>query len=970
MRNGGERCLTVILWRQAFCIVWLALLIAAGWPAEPADAGSPPTRPAEEAPLPERRAGAEPRGMSERQPPQGQQPGASGHRESIVWAYYRIGDSPVAANGAYAWTLPESAGGWQRMPPALEEVGDAQHVWFSTVIAPEADGGPADPFLMFSNARYEFELYAGPRLLFSYGDLQDKAMSLLEGRPVFVSLENYNPGEPLFLRIHSRSDDTLAGKLGSVWYGNQAELKLGAIRADLPNAAGVVVFFMIGFVSCLLYFINREQTGQLYFSIFSIMIAVNLIFSMSSLTLFADVSMLKGIAEGPVQGGMAWMFALYFIHVVRPAAKAYIRAAGAALFAAGVLSSMAKLLTPPFFDAHRWEFEVFRNLGFSLLCALCLVSAAVSLRRVFRQGSKDAKWFIGGVSLYLTVNSLGHPLRLLLESHPGRFPVSTLQFIHWLNHALEYSLLFATVFFGVISFRQYAKVYRQTRERNLQLANWNAELEGKVRERTEAIQNLLDNAGQGFLTVSRQLLVKPEYSAECRRLFRGEVAEAPFAALLYPDDPSGRALLSEMLESIFQADDLQREVYFSLLPAEADIHDKRLTIQYKWIPGPQEGEGQLMAILTDITDKRMLEDRMEKERQVLQMVLGMTKYYRDFKEIIGEYRAFAASGMEALLRSPLPPGEKWAEICRVVHTFKGNFAQIEFARTAEKLHELENELSGWKDQLRRSEAEPAVVDRFGAWLQKFDFLDWAEEDLRILREVLGDRFDIGEETITIELERLRRLERQVYAMLPSPEAKTIVSELNKLRYRPIKDLLGMYPDYAMKLANRMGKRIHPIRIEGGETLVDPEKYSEFTRTLIHVFRNMIDHGIESPERRASVGKDPAGMVECRIDAAEEGFRIVLSNDGKELSLPDIRERALQTGVRSAAELEAMDEGDIRMLIFQEGFSTKRGVNAISGRGIGMSAVRKALEALGGSAQIASSRAQGTTFAFFVPRSEP
>jgi signal transduction histidine kinase len=877
---------------------------------------------------------------------------------------YRLGDSPVDANGVFDWTKPEAIKDWNRMPMPSDRETGIEYAWFSTMVPSGPMGRiESDAYLLFKNASYEFEVYSGTDLLFRYGDLENGEVSLLPAKPVFLSLKGHTPEKPLFVRIYSKRDSVTAGKIGPVLYGSQTDLKLDLIKADILNGLSLFVFFIIGLVSLLVYFINRDIPANLYFALFSMAVCCNLLFSLKSLVLFLDASMFKMYTEDPLHGAMVYLFILYFVHVLKPVFEVPIRLTGLIIFAAGLLLPVAKLLTPATFEKYSEGIADTANIGFLFLCALCLTIIALSLRS---QSSSDAKWFIAGFSLYLTVNIIGYPLRLFIESNPERIKLTPLEFIQVLNASLDYSLLFSTVFLGIISFKRYAEVYRATRDYNRQLSSWNQTLDWKVKERTREIQNLLDHAGQGFLTFNKLLVVQEKYSIECRRLFQKEIADLRYVELLYPHELAEQVLHEEILGSVFQEDDLQRDVCLSLLPAEADVLGKRVALQYKWIPGLEASSGDVMVIITDISERRQLESQMVKERRVLYTVVWVIKYYRDFKEMVAEYRTFALKEMNEFMCRELPAGDKWAELSRIIHTFKGNFAQIDFVHTTEGLHELETQLAGWKEHAADDMSEPTVSSLLMAWLGKFDLLGWLEKDLRILRDILGERFDVGQEIVAIELDRLRHLEQQVYMILPSPEAVVIVKELKKLQHRPLKELLGMYSEYTAKLAERTGKEIYPVRMIGGEMLVNPDVVAAFVRTLIHVFRNMIDHGIETPEERASIGKERRGTIVCEMSGNEQRIKVRLSNNGKEMNLMEIRKNALDKGVCTETEIDTMSADEQRMLIFREGFTTKDRISELSGRGIGLSAVRKALEDLNGTVRVESSAEQDTSFTFEIP----
>jgi len=490
----------------------------------------------------------------------------------------------------------------------------------------------------------------------------------------------------------------------------------------------------------------------------------------------------------------------------------------------------------------------------------------------------------------------------------------------------------------------------------------------RLRERTQAFRNLLDHAGQGFLTLDRRLIVQEEYSKECFRLFGQDIAGASFAELLAPGDAQERQLLADILQTVFEEDDLRREVCLTLLPAEAIVEGTPVKLQYKWIRDPSSASHIVMVVMTDIHEKREMEHHMEEERQALRMVAKVVKHDRDFKELLGDYRSFAQSGIQALIDSGMPASLLCSELLLRIHTFKGNFAQFDVVRLPGRLHEMESQLERWKPRLGHPTSErEESSSAFDAWLERIDLWNELADDLCILQTILGDRFDFKDGRIAIESERLRRLEQRVQALCSKTEAEVLVMEIRQLQYCSFRDLLAMYPAYLEQLAAQTGKEIEPLTVEGGDFPADPDVFAAFSRGLIHVFRNMVDHGIEMPEERVSLGKDPKGRIGCRVTATDKEIVLELSNDGKPIDLGAVRSRALERGLCTAGQFDAMSESERRMLIVQEGFTSKRTVTALSGRGVGLSAVYKTLREVQGTMQIESGADVGTVFTFTLPR---
>ena len=200
---------------------------------------------------------------------------------------------------------------------------------------------------------------------------------------------------------------------------------------------------------------------------------------------------------------------------------------------------------------------------------------------------------------------------------------------------------------------------------------------------------------------------------------------------------------------------------------------------------------------------------------------------------------------------------------------------------------------------------------------------------------------------------------------PLEQFARITTELQdlvlKIRLQPVSTVMTNFPRMIRDLGNDLGKK-YKLVIEGGETELDRTVVSELGEPLIHLIRNAADHGIEMPEDRQKIGKDPAGLI--HISAYQEGNRVVLTvrDDGKGLNPQAIKESAERKGIVTTG----LSDLELQHLIFHPGFSTAKEVTGISGRGVGMDAVQQKIHSLGGTVEIISAVNQGTTFKINLP----
>src|SRR5581483_9114716 len=187
----------------------------------------------------------------------------------------------------------------------------------------------------------------------------------------------------------------------------------------------------------------------------------------------------------------------------------------------------------------------------------------------------------------------------------------------------------------------------------------------------------------------------------------------------------------------------------------------------------------------------------------------------------------------------------------------------------------------------------------------------------------------------------------------------------KTRMLPIRKVLGKFPRMVRDLAQKLNKRVR-LELQGEDTELDKSVADEICDPLVHLVRNAVDHGIESPADRAAVGKPSEGMV--RISAAQEGNSIVIriQDDGRGLQIEKIKKKALSRGLASEAEVAGMNHHEIMNMIFLPGFSTAEQVTDVSGRGVGMDVVRTNIRRINGSVQVESEPGKGSTILIKLP----
>jgi len=206
-------------------------------------------------------------------------------------------------------------------------------------------------------------------------------------------------------------------------------------------------------------------------------------------------------------------------------------------------------------------------------------------------------------------------------------------------------------------------------------------------------------------------------------------------------------------------------------------------------------------------------------------------------------------------------------------------------------------------------------------------------------------------------------------VVPLQRLSHITSDLQegvmKTRMQPIGNAWAKLPRIVRDLAVESGKKID-LQMVGAETELDRQILELIKDPLTHMVRNSADHGLEDPAGRAEANKPETGVIV--LQAFHEGGHIVIeiSDDGRGINLERVKEKIVNNGLATEAELDGMSDQQIQQFIFQAGFSTAEKITSVSGRGVGMDVVRTNIEKIGGTIELNSRAGLGSTFTIKIP----
>jgi len=474
-------------------------------------------------------------------------------------------------------------------------------------------------------------------------------------------------------------------------------------------------------------------------------------------------------------------------------------------------------------------------------------------------------------------------------------------------------------------------------KRDAQLADYAATLENKVAQRTaelaarnQEMRLVLDNVDQGFITIDLASTMAAERSAIVDRWLGESPANASLIDYLAKVNQNFADYLRMGLAEV-QEDILPLELLLEQLPKKFTLGDT--TLHFGYIPlVEKESVRGLLVVISDITEQ-LARERMEREqRQLVHIFQSIAADRAGFLDFFQEAESLVARIARA--EDENPTTQK-----RLVHTLKGNSGLYHLDQLAQICHDVESRLAEEGNGI--SPAEKAHI--LEAWRQVVE----------TSRKLLGET----EHQVLVE-------DRDYGALIGLVEKRAshdvLKAALASWKMEFVSVRFERFAEQARQLASRLGKGAINVVIKTPRIRLDPRRWSPFWSAFVHVVRNAVDHGLELTEARVAAGKSTKGTL--RLHAKVEGDALIvrLEDDGAGVDWQRLAEKAKQQGLPHSTQKE------LEAALFADGVSTRTEITLVSGRGVGMSAVKDATLYLGGRIHVESTPGQGTAFEFRFP----
>ncbi|WP_164503677.1 transporter substrate-binding domain-containing protein [Pleionea sediminis] len=462
------------------------------------------------------------------------------------------------------------------------------------------------------------------------------------------------------------------------------------------------------------------------------------------------------------------------------------------------------------------------------------------------------------------------------------------------------------------------------------------------------VKVLLDSSGEGYFSFGRNLRVDSEFSRKCLDIFtKKSMDDQTVDELLFQNDGDSKDTFVKGVGLIFKAsDEKKRRVFADLLPKRSNVNSRILSLNYSLL------KNRIIVIAKDITEEIKLREQIEKEHLEQCMIVYALSHKNEVLFINQELEEFLIINDVKNIQSV--DKKAGVFIYQKLHTFKSLCMQIYFNRTADVLHGVESLLLEFissdvltDDFVQR--CEMARQDSFNALYA----------DQAVLNTAFNIEFFQQRNEYKISEEKLNSLKKL------SNSNKQLLCELNEIQYFSAKEILKNHIKTVKEYARTVGIDIDKSVIEGVDIKLD-SKYLSFFLSTIHIFRNIVAHGIEPPEVREKIGKCAAGRIEVCISIEGDRLKLIIADDGKGIA------SSIANGVSNKSNNTKYQEGD--EVLWEEDEIQKMCKNAIlrqtevtflSGRGTGLSAVLRYTKLLDGTLRIRSVPNQSTHFEFVI-----
>ncbi len=476
----------------------------------------------------------------------------------------------------------------------------------------------------------------------------------------------------------------------------------------------------------------------------------------------------------------------------------------------------------------------------------------------------------------------------------------------------------------------------------------------ELRKVNQTLNAILDSLGQGFFTFNAQGECGPVFTRACNDVLEGTPTGKKAVEML--GVPAGEvSQFHKWTEGMFK-EFLPFEDMKGLGPNLFPHSQKRQVVLEYYPIRQEEAISEVVVVATDKTVEFEAQKALEAERQFASMIVKYMKNKDQFLQFLASVRQSCARLSELAGRSLNADGV--AECFRILHTLEGEAGTFSIRDLRLMSRECQHILEPFKDG---KELAGDDLKTFQASLRQLEksFDNFLHENKDIIRLPSGEVSRTVEVPTNLIEEFLQQLGRL-------PAAEGLLKKGQDLFLKePIEGRLKYFDGLVQTVAEKLGKKVKPLAVDGGNLRIYPEPYQKIFSAMVHAFRNAVDHGLETPEEREFAGKDPAGSITVKVSEKANGLYLDIKDDGRGIDPAVIREKLKEKF--PGKDFSGQSDGEVVQNVCMPGFSSRDSVGEFSGRGVGLDALREEVLSVGGTLFIESKVGLGTTLKLYIPQ---
>lgn len=477
----------------------------------------------------------------------------------------------------------------------------------------------------------------------------------------------------------------------------------------------------------------------------------------------------------------------------------------------------------------------------------------------------------------------------------------------------------------------------------------------ELRTVNQTLNAILDSLGQGFFTFNPQGDCGAVYTKVCEDVLEGIPQNRKAWEVLHlkgAEVDQFKKWMETSFQELLPFDDL-KTLGPNLFPHSMKKH---VVLEYYPIRREAGAVTEIVVVATDKTTEHQAQLDLEVERQYASMVVKYIKNRDQFTQFLFSVRS-AVRQLQTLFAGRCD-GEQIRESFRILHTLEGEAGTFSLRDLRQASRDVQQILEPVKsgDSLPE-ETRAATVASLNSMSELFEKFLIENQNI----------FQIKEDAISRVVELpLASVHDFLTQLKSTPGAGALVSRYSDLfLMESIETRLKYFDSLIQGVAEKLGKKVRPLVIEGGDLRIYPDLYQGLFSALVHTFRNAVDHGLEDPMDREWAGKDPIGTVKVTVQKTSQGdLRLTISDDGRGINPESLREKLKEKFPDRS--FDGQSDEEVLQNVFLPGFTSRETVGEFSGRGVGLDALREEVLNKGGTVFLKSKVGEGTEIEIVLP----